>query len=75
MVDVAFPSTIMPYRLLKGTGLKADLLFRLRAFVIELPPLRERGEDIWELAQFHISKICKRTGEGTKGVAPAFTVS
>lgn len=51
---------------------RADLLFRLRAFELELPPLRERGDDIGELGLYHIGKICKRTGGGTKGTAPDF---
>ncbi|MEX1225011.1 MAG: sigma-54 dependent transcriptional regulator [Pirellulales bacterium] len=35
-----------------------DLYFRLCAFQIELPPLRARGDDISELAQFFIARLC-----------------
>ncbi len=51
---------------------RADLLFRLTSFVIELPPLRERTDDISELARHHISDVCKRHRIGLKGFAPEF---
>ena len=49
-----------------------DLLFRLRAFAFDLPPLRQRREDIHELAMFHISNVCTRTHMGLKGISPDF---
>ena len=49
-----------------------DLLFRLRAIHIELPGLRERPEDIAEIAMYHIAKLCERYEVGTKGFAPEF---
>ncbi len=51
---------------------RQDLLFRLRALTIELPPLREHPEDIPELAMYHMAKLCQRYGEGTKGFSPEF---
>lgn len=39
---------------------RKDLLFRIRAFSIELTPLRERPEDIPELIRFHVPLICGR---------------
>lgn len=41
---------------------RADLLFRLRTVEVHLPALRERGEDILELAAFFVNKTCKRYG-------------
>ncbi|MGA1868017.1 MAG: sigma-54-dependent transcriptional regulator [bacterium] len=38
---------------------RKDLLFRLCSIKIELPPLRERHEDIEELAIYYINKLCK----------------
>jgi two-component system NtrC family response regulator len=38
---------------------RADLLFRLRALQIELPPLRERREDIQSLAIHHMERLCR----------------
>ncbi len=51
---------------------REDLLFRLQAFIIELPPLRERLDDIEELAIHFITSLCKRHGLETKGVSPDF---
>lgn len=49
-----------------------DLLFRLRSFVIELPPLRERPEDVRELARWCLDKLCERNGIAAKGFSPEF---
>jgi len=51
---------------------RKDLLFRLQALAIELPPLRERREDIKELVVYHMDKICERHKTGTKGFSPEF---
>ena len=51
---------------------RSDLLFRLRTFIIELPPLRERREDIKELARYHIDKFCHQFGLPSKGFSPEF---
>ncbi|HBY71181.1 MAG TPA: Fis family transcriptional regulator, partial [Lachnospiraceae bacterium] len=42
---------------------RQDLYFRLNVFNIEIPPLRERKEDLEYLAQFIINKICKKLGK------------
>ena len=51
---------------------RRDLLFRLQTFTIDLPPLRERKEDIRELVMYHMAKLSERYGIGTKGFAPEF---
>ena len=51
---------------------RSDLLFRLRTFIIELPTLRERREDIKELARYHIDKFCTQYGLASKGFSPDF---
>jgi len=51
---------------------RKDLLFRLKTLTIELPPLRERREDIKDLARFHVARLCKRYGTETKGFSPDF---
>ena len=49
-----------------------DLLFRLRSFVIEIAPLRNRREDIRELAMYYLAKLCDRYKTGVKGLSPEF---
>jgi two-component system NtrC family response regulator len=49
-----------------------DLLFRLRSFVIDLPPLRERTGDIQDLMMHHLARVCERLKIGLKGLAPEF---
>lgn len=39
---------------------RSDLYFRLHVVEINLPPLRERGEDISELAEILLKKSCQR---------------
>jgi two-component system, NtrC family, response regulator len=51
---------------------RSDLLFRLRAFNIELPPLRKRGDDIIEIATHYINQRCKAYGMDPKGYSPDF---
>lgn len=51
---------------------REDLLFRLRSYVIELPPLRERPEDIQELARHYADRFCERYGLPPKGFSPEF---
>lgn len=51
---------------------RQDLLFRLQAFVITLPPLQDRLDDINELVTHFISTLCRRYGLETKGISPDF---
>jgi two-component system, NtrC family, response regulator len=38
---------------------RKDLLYRLRTFSLELPPLREHPEDIAAISQFHLEELCE----------------
>jgi len=51
---------------------RKDLLFRIRSISIELPPLRNRPEDIRELAFHYLSKLCKNYNIDGKGFSPDF---
>ncbi|WP_243371854.1 sigma-54 dependent transcriptional regulator [Geotalea sp. SG265] len=51
---------------------RQDLLYRLRTFAIELPPLRERREDIRILARTFVDRVCERYSLGAKGFTPDF---
>src|SRR6202012_4391180 len=50
---------------------RADLLFRLNALRIELPPLRERPGDVMLLAQHHLEDLNRRSGRSPKSLPPA----
>jgi len=49
-----------------------DLLYRIRAFTINLPPLRERLDDLEELVKYHVDRICKRDNLETKELSNDF---
>ncbi len=53
-------------------GFRSDLLYRLRTINIQLPPLRERKEDIAELVQFYLSRLGDELRIGLKGFSPEF---
>ncbi|MBI9091562.1 MAG: sigma-54-dependent Fis family transcriptional regulator [Desulfobacterium sp.] len=51
---------------------REDLLYRIRAFSIISPPLRERLNDISELSMYYVTKKCETSGILTKGFSPDF---
>jgi len=48
-----------------------DLYYRLKVVNIELPPLRERAEDIPELARFFLNKYNREFGRRINAIDPA----
>lgn len=44
---------------------RQDLYYRISAFPIEVPPLRERGSDISKLAQFFLARAARDIGKPT----------
>ena len=49
-------------RLVQENAFRSDLYFRLRVVEMHLPPLRERGDDVIELAVFLLDKARKQLG-------------
>ncbi|MBN2232330.1 MAG: sigma-54-dependent Fis family transcriptional regulator [Deltaproteobacteria bacterium] len=47
--------------LVREERFREDLLYRVRAMAIDLPPLRERGTDIKAVTRYHLARICDRT--------------
>jgi len=50
---------------------RRDLLYRLNAMQVRLPPLRERKEDIVPLARHFILRECRRRGRGAMLLTPS----
>ncbi|MBI4800784.1 MAG: sigma-54-dependent Fis family transcriptional regulator [Desulfarculus sp.] len=53
-------------------GFRQDLFFRLRSFHIDLPPLRGRLEDMADLVNHHLARLCQRYKIRPKGFSPDF---
>lgn len=49
-------------KLIAGGDLRKDLFYRLNMFSLRLPPLRERGADVVELADYFAEQIARRNG-------------
>ncbi|MFV0348068.1 MAG: sigma-54-dependent transcriptional regulator [Halodesulfovibrio sp.] len=52
----------------RGT-FRSDLLFRMRTVVMHIPPLRERIDDLPELANHYIRRMCGKYGMPAKSIS------
>src|SRR6266567_3567238 len=57
--------------MVKDGSFREDLFYRISVIPMELPPLRERGSDITELAEYFIGKYGAETGRTITISAPA----
>ncbi len=54
---------------------REDLFYRLSVFPVDVPPLRERGEDIVQLAQHFLEQTCKDFGRAPLTLTRAQTAN
>jgi DNA-binding NtrC family response regulator/signal transduction histidine kinase/HAMP domain-containing protein len=57
-----------PVKALQDGTLREDLYYRLNVFAIALPPLRDRLEDLSDLAQAFVEEFNDRHGRNVRGV-------
>ncbi|MCE5281079.1 MAG: sigma-54 dependent transcriptional regulator [Deltaproteobacteria bacterium] len=68
---VAATNCNLEERVRKGL-FRGDLLYRVRSVTIDLPPLRERREDINTLIFHYLRVLCERYQMDVKGFSPEF---
>ena len=70
-VRVIAALNIDPNEVVRSGGLRLDLYYRLDVFRLNLPPLRERVEDIPLLARHFLRKLSSSMGKEIKGFSQA----
>jgi two-component system response regulator GlrR len=49
---------------------RQDLLFRLRLMLVDMPPLRQRADDVGVLAQYFLDRFARQYGGPAKRIGP-----
>ena len=72
-IDVKIISSVAtsPEQLLSEKRLRSDLYYRLGVVIIQIPPLKERLDDMDALCNYFIIKHNSRLGKTVKAVSPA----
>ncbi|HYX09534.1 MAG TPA: sigma-54 dependent transcriptional regulator [Bacteroidales bacterium] len=58
-----------PGQMVQEGKFREDLLYRINTIVINLPPLRERGNDILQLARFFLQKYTNKYDKKVTGIS------
>lgn len=61
-----------PFSLTEQGSLRKDLFYRLASVIIEVPPLRERMEDLEELVWHYLHNAAQTTAQPIRELTPAF---
>jgi two-component system NtrC family response regulator len=59
-------------QMVKSKEFREDLIYRVRAITIHLPPLSERSEDIQLLARHYLEKLYKKSDQEPATISDAF---
>jgi transcriptional regulator with GAF, ATPase, and Fis domain len=54
---------------IRAGSFRSDLFYRLYVFPIEIPPLRERGEDIALLVEYFIDRYARKAGKNIRDIS------
>ncbi|MDD4309248.1 MAG: sigma-54 dependent transcriptional regulator, partial [Candidatus Cloacimonetes bacterium] len=60
-------------QMVQANTFRGDLLYRINTIHIEIPPLRNRIEDIPQLAEYFMNEFCTRNDIPPKALSPAAT--
>ncbi|MEC7241861.1 MAG: sigma 54-interacting transcriptional regulator [Myxococcota bacterium] len=62
-------------KMIREGSFREDLIYRLNEVSLQLPPLRDRGDDIVQLAQFFLSHYAAQYNSKVRGFSNACTAS
>ncbi len=58
-------------KLIRERRFREDLFYRINTFTINLPPLRERTEDLPQLAEYFLKRACARINKNVGRISPS----